>query len=197
MKTLTVALVALLPVWAAIPEPDKGKSYGKPDAPVMVEVFSAFTCPHCKAFHDQIVPLLMRDFVKTGKIYLVNRDFPLNGPGHMHGRPAHAYANAAARIGRYEQVAGALWADQANWSVTGKVWEPVAKALSPDDQKRVQSLFKDPGVNGEVEREVQEGVAAGVNSTPTLVVTKGIRRIPVSRADNYNLLKSMLDDLLK
>ena len=197
MKTLTVALLALLPVLAAVPEPDKGKSYGKPEAPVMVEVFSAFTCPHCKMFHDQILPLLIRDFANTGKIYLVNRDFPLTGPGHAFGRAAHAYGNAAARIGKYPQVAAAMWADQANWSVSGKIFESFAKILTPADQQKVQALFKDPGVNGEVQREVDEGVAAGITSTPTLVVTKGIRRFPVPRADNYNLLKSLLDDMLK
>src|SRR5262245_63197911 len=111
MKTVAVALLTLMPVLAAIPEPDKGKSYGKPNAPVMVEVFSSFTCPHCKVFHDQITPLLVRDFVNTGKIYLVNRDFPLSGPYHLHARPAHAFADAAARIGKYDVVAGALWAD--------------------------------------------------------------------------------------
>lgn len=195
MKTLTVALIALLPALAATPEPDKGKSFGKPEAPVMLEVFSDLTCTHCKAFHDQIVPLLMKDFVNTGKVYLVNRDFPLQG--HAFCRQAHAYANAAARIGKYTQVADALWAEQEKWGFSGKVFETIAKVLSPDDQKRIQSLVKDPGVNGEVQRELDEGVAAGVNSTPTLVVTKGIRRFPVTRADNYNLLKSLLTDLTK
>src|SRR5262245_20423336 len=157
MKHLAVAMIALLPALAAGPEVDKGKSFGGPAAPLTVEVYSAFTCPHCRAFHDMIVPQLMRDFILSGKIYLVNRDFPLNGPDHRYGREAHAYANAAARIGKYEAVAGRLWTNQAAWSASGKIWDTIAPALSTEEQKKVQALVKDPGVTGEVERELNAG----------------------------------------
>lgn len=197
MKHLAVALIALLPAFAAGPEIDKGKSSGGPAAPLTVEVFSDFTCPHCRAFHDLIVPQLMRDYVVSGKIYLVNRDFPLNGPDHRYCREAHAYANAAARIGKYEPVAGRLWANQAAWGASGKIWETIAPALSSEEQKKVQALVKDPGVTGEVERELNAGIAAGISGTPTLIITKAGRRIPVASVENYALLKSLLDDLLK
>lgn len=42
MKPLAVALLSLLPALAAV-EIDKGKSFGKPDAPIMMEVYSCFT----------------------------------------------------------------------------------------------------------------------------------------------------------
>ena len=197
MKHLAVAMIALLPALAAGPEIDKGKSFGGPAAPLTVELFSAFTCPHCRTFHDVIVPQLMRDYILSGKIYLVNRDFPLNGPDHRHGREAHTYADAAARIGKYEAVAGRLWANQAAWSASGKIWETIAPALSPEEQKKVQTLVKDPGVTGEVERELNAGIALGISGTPTLIITKAGRRIPVGSIENYKFLKSLLDDLLK
>lgn len=197
MKIFAVSLVALLPLLAAVPPPDKGKSFGGANAPLMVEVFSDLTCPHCRAFHDQIVPQLMRDFVASGKIYLVNRDFPLSGPDHRYCREAHAYANAAARIGKYQQVADVLWATQARWGASGKIWETIAPVLSAEEQKKVKALAVDPTVTAEVQSELDSGVNAGVNGTPTLIITKGMRRIPVPTIENYNLLKSLLNDLLK
>jgi protein-disulfide isomerase len=196
MKLYAAALLVLLPCLAAIPEIDKNKALGIPSAPVMLEVFSDFSCPHCKRFHEQMLPLLMKDYVVSGKLYIVDRAFPLTGPGHEHSREAFANAVAAARIGKYQQVADALYAQQDAWIMGGNVWATVASALSPADQKSVQALAKDPKVFAEVEAEYQEGIASGVNETPTLIVTVGRKRYPLPAAPDYRLLKSMIDGLL-
>ncbi len=193
MKLLAVALALVLPCLAQFPEPDKGKALGNPSAPITIEVFSDFTCPHCRHFHDEELPALMRDYVVKGKVYLVFRDFPLTGPGHEYSRQAAAFATAAARIGKYEAVADALFTNQGTWALNGQVWPFVAAVLSPADQKRVQALAKDPGVVAEVERELQEGLATGVNSTPTLVVNRGGKRFPIPSTVDYSLLRSFLD----
>jgi len=194
MKLLVLALAAILPCLAQ-PDPDKGKALGNPTAPTTIEVFSDFTCPHCKLFHETTLAALMRDYVTKGKAYVVNRDFPLTGPGHQFSRLAAQYATAAARIGKYQEVADALFANQATWAMNGQVWECVAAVLSPADQKRVQALVKDPGVVAEVERELQEGVSTGVNATPTLVVNHGGKRYPLPSTVDYSLLRSFLDGL--
>ena len=193
MKLFAVALAVVLPCLAQMPEPDRGKALGNPTAPITIEVFSDFTCPHCKHFHEEELPALMRDYVVKGKVYLVSRDFPLTGPGHEYSRQAAIYATAAARIGRYAQVSDALFANQGTWALNGQVWECVASALTPADRVKVQALAKDPGVVAEVERELQEGLSTGVNSTPTLVVNRSGRRYPIPSTVDYSLLRSFLD----
>lgn len=196
MKLYAAALLVLLPCLAAIPEVDKGKAQGVPTAPVRIEVFSDFSCPMCKVMHETMLPQLMRDFVVPGKVYIVDRAFPLNIKGHEHSREAFGYAVAAARIGKYPQVADALYAQQAVWTVNGSVWPVVAAVLSPADQKKVQAMATDKGVLAEIDAEYQEAVSAGINSTPTLVVTYGTKRYPLPQAPNYFFLKSMIDGLL-
>jgi protein-disulfide isomerase len=193
MKLLALALAIALPCLAQLPAPDRGKALGNPAAPITIEVFSDFTCPHCKIFHETTLPALMRDYVVKGKVYVVLRDFPLNGPGHEHSREAAIYATAAARIGKYTAVADALFANQATWAVNGQVWQCVASVLTPAEQKSVQALSKDPGVVAEVERELQEGLSTGVNSTPTMVVNRGGKRFPMPSPVDYSLLRSFLD----
>jgi protein-disulfide isomerase len=197
MKLYAVALALVLPCLAGGPEFDKGKAVGVPTAPITIEIFSDFTCPHCKVFHEQIVPQLMRDYVDSGKLYLVDRAFVLNGPGHEHSREAFAYATAAARIGQYAKVADALYANQATWAINGNVAGVAAAALAPADRAKVQALLREPGVVAEIEREYQYGVAAGVNQTPTLMLTHGSQHFPVPNAQNYVLLKSLIDGYLK
>lgn len=196
MKLYAAALMIMLPCLAAVPAVDKGKALGNPAAPVQIEIFSDFTCSHCKAMHEAMLPQLMRDFVIPGKVYIVDRALPLTGPGHEHSREAFAFAVAAARVGKYQAVADALYAKQAVWAADGSVWATVAAALPPADQQKVQALAKDPGVTAEIEAEYQEAIALGLNQTPTLVVTSGGKRYPPLPAPNYQFLKSMIDGLL-
>jgi protein-disulfide isomerase len=195
MKLFTLAAVALLPAVAASLETDKGKTMGVPTAPLTIELFSDFQCPACKLLHDQTMPQLIQEFVVTGKVYLIEHDFPLTM--HNHSREAANYATAAARVGKYMQVGDALFRDQTAWSTTGKVWETVATALSPTEQKKVQALVGDPGVLADVQKDVELGQRNNINQTPTLIVRQGIRSFPIAGPVAYSLLKSFLDDRLK
>jgi protein-disulfide isomerase len=198
MKLIAVVLAAVLPVLAAGPEVDKAKSMGSPTAPITLEVFASFDCPHCRALHEQTIPLLVRDYVVPGKVFLVYREFPLSGQYHPYALLAAQYAVAAGRIGKYQQVSQALFANQGTWAMNGKVWDTVASALTPAEQKKVEALVKDPGVIAEVQREYDEGVAAGINATPTMIVTHGAKRYPIPAQElEYSLLKSLLDGFLK
>jgi protein-disulfide isomerase len=197
MKHFAVAMVVLLPCLAAIPEIDKGKTLGDPAAPVRIEVFSDFTCPHCRVLHEEMLPLLMKDFIIPRKLYLVDRAFPLTGPGHEHSREAFAYAVAAARIGKYQEVADALYANQADWALHGNVWETVASVIkNPADQKRIRELSRDPGVLAEIESEYQEAVQSGLNQTPMMILTARGKRIPLPPLPNYEFLKQMINGYL-
>ncbi|MGD0499772.1 MAG: thioredoxin domain-containing protein [Bryobacteraceae bacterium] len=198
MKVIALALAAFLPCLAAAPPVDKGKALGSPSAPVTIEIFSDFECPACRAFHQDTLPLLMKDYVVRGKLYIVSREFPLNIPDHKYSREAAAYATAAARVGRYYEVADALFQVQGAWAVSGMVWETVAPALTPEQQKRAQALAKDPEVLKEVQADVDYGTAIGINRTPTIYVSHGSQHYPLSEyALTYSLLKSMIDDLSK
>jgi protein-disulfide isomerase len=197
MKRYALALAVLLPCMAATPEIDKAKALGSPTAPIVMEVFESFDCPHCKDLNETTLPLVIRDFVNTGKVYLVHREFPLSGQYHPWAREAAEYAVAAGKIGKYEQVADALFKSQMTWYMNEKeVWPAVASVLTPTEQKKVQELAKTPEVKAEVEREYQEGVNLGVNATPTMVVTHGAQRFPIAAQQlNYGFLKSMIDGM--
>ena len=197
MKFLALALATLLPCLAAGPEVAKGKTLGNPSAPITLELYSDFMCPHCKHLHEEILPAIILDFIKTGKAYLVFREYPLNIPQHVYSRPAANFAVAAARVGKYEAVSDALFRAQTQWGMNGQVWETVASALSPDEQKRVQALAKDPSVLAEVQSDVERGNRAMINQTPTIIVTYRFKQQPWSFFDDYNLFKGYLDGLLK
>jgi protein-disulfide isomerase len=198
MKLIAAVLATILPCLAASPAADKGKILGNLSAPVTIEIFSDFECPMCKTFHEETVPLLMRDFVTSGKACIVSREFPLNITAHQYSRQAANYATAAARVGKYDAVANVLFHTQESWGASGKVWETVASVLTPEQQKKVQALVSDPSVLAEVQADVSYGTSSGIGGTPTLFVSRGSKRYPATGGVlAYNLLKSMIDDLLK
>ncbi len=66
---------------------DPTKAIGSKNAPITMEIFSDFQCPACKQLFTTTSQKVMNDYVNTGKIYMVHRDFPL---------PMHAYSRVAA-----------------------------------------------------------------------------------------------------
>ncbi len=193
----TLFATVLLPCLALAVTFDSGKVLGGTNSPIVLEVFNSFDCPHCKEMHDDLLPLLVRDYVTSGKVCVVNREFPLAGPYHPYAREAALYATAAARIGKYDAVADALWKNQAIWAINGKVWETVATVLTEPEQRKVQALSKDPGVEAEVRRDVDDGTRDGVNATPTIFITANGRRFMLpSGVPNYELLSSVLNHYL-
>ena len=197
MKTSVAALALLLPCLAGAPDYGKGKGLGNPAAPLLVEMYSDFQCPHCKHLHETFIPGFVKDYVTTGKVYFVCREFPLPGFGPK-SREAAAYATAAGKIGRFEEVSNALFANQASWAMSGKIWETVASVLSPAEQTKVQALMKDPAIAGEVQHDVDTGAKIPVRSTPTLVVTYRLQQRPWDYwQDDGKLFRGDLDGLLK
>ncbi len=194
MKLPVYLLLATLPALAGAGEIDKAKAFGNPAAPLTIELFSDFQCPACRQLHLQELPMIMRDYVNTGKAYLVYKEFPL--PMHPHSREAAALACASARVGKYEQVADVLFQTQPSWAESGKVYETVASVLTPAEQKKVQTLAKDPAILSEVEQDIQEGQRERVNQTPTMLIIRNGRKYPIGGSLNYDLLRRFFDDLI-
>ncbi len=190
---ILATLLSLAAAAAPIETPAVGKAFGVPGAPVAIEVFSDFECPACKTLHEQVLPSLMKDYVATGKVYLIHREFPL--PQHTYSQLAASYASAAARIGKYAPVANALFGKQSSWSVDGKVDETACSVLSPVEATKVRALVKDPSIAAEIRRDIQAGQKAALQQTPTMIITFRMRQYPVSTT-NYDLVRRFLDDLL-
>ena len=103
---------------ASVPDLDPHEALGSKTAPIVMEVFSDFQCPACKSLYDATNRQLMDNYVNTGKVYLIHRDFPL--PMHAHSKVAAQYSRAAAQIGKLEPVADALFQNQEKWEAIGR-----------------------------------------------------------------------------
>jgi protein-disulfide isomerase len=173
---------------------DPHKSFGSKNAPVVMEVFSDFQCPACKTLYITTNRPIMDNYVSTGKVYLVHRDFPL--AMHAYSRIAARYARAAAQLGKNESVEQALFQNQEKWEQTGDVDGTVAAALSPAEMVKVRALVKSGTLDASIDKDFALGQMYRINQTPTTVFHSAGQTYPYAGVMSYDILKQFLDQLL-
>ena len=173
---------------------DPTKAFGSKTAPVVVEIYSDFQCPACKQLFLNTTQKVMDNYVNTGKIYLVHRDFPL--PMHAYSRVAASYSRAAAHIGKCESVEKALFQNQEKWEANGDVKGIVAGVLSPAEMKRVQAIVDAKTLEPMIEKDKQLGLTLPVTQTPTSVFHAKGQNYPYAGTLSYDVLKDFLDQLI-
>lgn len=174
-----------VPVGEAMSE----KSIGSADAPITMVEYSSLTCPHCAAFHKDVLPQIKKDYIDTGKLRLVFWDFPL---GNL--------AMAASMVSRcsgdgYVPMTTALFETQESWSKSDTPFDAIVgiARLSGMTEDDVHDCLD----NAELLKAIQEKAqhankVLGVDSTPTFFVegTKVPGNLP------YEDFKEILDKAL-
>lgn len=178
----------------SLPDVDPHKAFGSKNAPVTMEVFSDFQCPACKTLFTTTNRRLMDDYVSSGKVYLIHRDFPLSM--HAYSRVAARYARAAAQLGKNESVEQALFQNQEKWEQTGDVDGTVAAVLSAAEMAKVRALVKGGTLDAAIDKDYALGMNYRVNQTPTTVFHCKGQTYPYSGVMTYDILKTFLDQLL-
>ena len=84
---------------------------GNPDAPVEVIEYASFTCPHCRSFHENTLPLLKADYIDQGRIRYIYREVYFDRFGLWAGMVARC-----AGPDRYFGVIDLIYARQAEWT---------------------------------------------------------------------------------
>jgi protein-disulfide isomerase len=159
-----------------------------------MEVFSDYQCPMCKNLFLTTNRQLMDNYVSTGKVYLIHRDYPL--AMHAYSRVAARYARAAALIGKIETVEQAIYQNQEKWEQSGDVDGSVASVLSPAEVNKVRALVKGGTLDALIDKDFALGQVYRVNSTPTTIFHCKGQTYPYSGAMTYDILKQFLEQLL-
>ena len=100
---------------ASTKEAMKEISYGKADAPVVIYGFESLSCPHCRQFHTGAWPKIKKEYVDTGKVRFVLRDFPHNAQGFFGLLTARCLGPDRAK-GMVE----ILFSNQSQWAFLGR-----------------------------------------------------------------------------
>jgi len=176
------------------------KEMGSPTASVEIDAYTDYECPHCALFFKTFMPQFIADYVDSGKVRFVHRDYPL--PQHPHAQLAARFANAAGELGFYDLVVNQIFKTQDIWSInnpngTGNIDAEVAKVLPPGAMQKVRELVKsDARLDESVKKDVDMAMGLDhINSTPTIVVISKGKREAISTIMEmpYSIFKKYLD----
>jgi len=142
---------------------------GEKDAPVTIIEFSDFQCPFCERFYSQTLEQIKTNYIDTGKVKLIYRDFPLDSIHPMAQKAAEA-AECADEQGKYWEYHDKLFQNQEEWVTTGiSKLKEYAKGLSLDSSK-FDKCLDDGKYADEVKKDFQDGAQAGVQGTPSFFI---------------------------
>lgn len=136
-----------------------GLKAGNPDATAYLVEFSDFQCPGCAAFAPVVSQIVEKH---KDKLLFAYRHFPLDQ--HTFAMKAAIAAEAAARQGKFWEMADLLFANQTKLS-DERILQ-FAQSLQLDQSQFVQSL-NDAAIKQKVEADRNYGIRIGINSTPT------------------------------
>lgn len=161
---------------------------GDTNAPITMIEYSSLSCPHCAKFHKDVLPELKTDYIDTGKVKLVVRDFPLNAPAAQGALLTHCLPPM-----RYFNIVEILFKTQDQWLVQDSVGQlaQIAATAGMDRATFDACLADKAALEKIVETRKAGGDAFGIDSTPTFIVN-GIKM----SGENVKL-KELFDELLK
>ena len=179
----------LFDIYAATSE----RTLGDSEAPITVIEYASMTCPHCAKFHRETFGDIKKEYIDTGKVYWVLREFPLDKLALKASMMARCVAPSM-----YFNLVEVLFNSQSRWIESDAPMQALEKTgrlagMTPE-------LFKECTENTELEMHVLKNMQTGQNqwavkATPTFIINYGEER--ASGALKFEEFKEIFDKLLQ
>ena len=142
-------------------------SLGRPDAPVTIIKYASMTCPYCRKFQLETFPVLKKEYIDTGKVRFIIREFPI---GKQSGLATVALRCAAPD--KYFSLYDKLMAQQAAWVSQEVRPDPIFKVGAQVGMTRAQfdSCRENRGMIAGLNWVKDRGRTLGVIGTPNFFV---------------------------
>jgi len=161
---------------------------GSNSAPVTIIEFGDFQCPYCEVFFSQVLPQIEKNYIKTGKVKFVYREFPLSF--HQYAQKASEAAGCAGEQGKFWDYHDKLFENQNSLDLASL--KSYAQQLHLNTTKFNDCL--DSGkTTAAVQEDVSDGSGYGVSGTPTFF----INGIMVNGAQPFSEFEKIIDQELK
>ncbi len=175
---------------------DDDPMMGNRNAPLTLIEFSDYHCPFCRRFFMQTFPKIKSNYIDTGKVRYVFRDYPLDAI-HPNARKAAEAAHCAQEQGKFWEMHDAIFESKDSGF-------PDLKRLGSRlslDVERLEICVRSGRYGKEIEKDYQDGTLAGVTGTPGFflgLTRKGatIQGTLISGAQPLARFAKLFDELL-
>lgn len=171
---------------------------GAEDAKVTVIEFSDYQCPFCRKYWTESYPQLKEDFIDTGKIKYVFRDFPLNfhPSATLASIAGNCIAEQKGNEGYFEfhDIVFSEQAKQGQSTIQFTESDVMSWVNQIDgiDKDKFDTCYNDPAQKAEVDADMADGAAAGVSGTPSFFINGKM----LVGAQPYSVIKAEIEKAL-
>ncbi|MEM3160530.1 MAG: DsbA family protein [Nitrososphaera sp.] len=148
---------------------------GSPDAPVTIVEFGDYLCTYCHRFHEKTKDQLIANYVDTGKVRFLFKDFPIND--HLDGGSSLAAqaSYCAADQGRFWEFHDGVYdnwgGEKAGWITKASMAE-YARNAGVQDSEKFQECLDSGKYAGVVRDNYDLARGVGLNGTPAFIILK-------------------------
>ena len=167
---LITGAMAQTPAEVAKPQSLPDMALGPADAAVTITEYASMTCPHCAEFTEKLFPKIKSEYIDSGKIRFVFREFPLDIKAAAGSMLARCIAKDDAA--KYFAVVDLLFRQQSDW-VTKNTTETLTRIGKQAglNQQQVEDCLKDQALLDKIVADQKfASEVLKVNSTPTFFI---------------------------
>ena len=162
---------------------------GDKSADIILLEYSSLTCPHCKTFHDEVLPHLKKEYIDKGKVLYIYRDYIMNQPSLIGSQLSYCSGN-------YFKYLEMFFTAQEQWLIETdhkQALVNLAKAHGMSEEK-IKSCFADKSMEEFLyNRSFKANNLLQVNKTPTFFLNAQ----EIDGKVTYAVIKDKIDLLLK
>ncbi len=143
--------------------------YGAAEAPIEIIEYASFTCPHCGHFANDVFPQLKSEYIDTGKVRFIFRNF-VRDRYDMAAASASRCTNDSAKV---QRLVKKLFAQQEQWLSSNNPYETIALVLSMEGISKEQfgACLDEKSLQLDVVKMRKDGQDTyQIRSVPTLIL---------------------------
>ena len=162
-------------------------------AEITILEFGDYQCTFCYKFHQETLPILKDEFINSGKIKMVFKDFPLNGNDSKIASEATYCAEDQNKYWEYHDTLYENWAGERTGWINLDVLYKFAKDIDLDFDEFSDCLNQHKYLNRVLDNE-RYGIEIDVDATPTFLVFNDKKVIRIIGAQPIDVFRQVINE---
>ena len=162
-------------------------------AEITILEFGDYQCTFCYKFHQETLPILKDEFINSGKIKMVFKDFPLNGNDSKIAGEATYCAEDQNKYWEYHNTLYENWAGERTGWIKFDVLYKFAKDIELDFDEFSDCLNQHKYLNRVLDNE-RYGIEIDIDATPTFLVFDDKKVIRIIGAQPIDIFRQVINE---
>jgi len=167
---------------------------GDPSAPITILEWGDYQCTFCYRFHQSSLNIILEEYVNSGKINLVFKDFPLNGPDSILGAEATYCAGDQEKYWAFHNELYSNWAGERTGWINYDSLNQFAKSVNLELDQFTSCLDEHKYKQKVLELE-KFGKEIGIDATPSFLIFNDKKIIKIRGNQPIDVFRQAIDDL--